>query len=166
MIAMDLTNLGEALHLGGSLDEAELLLREAFSLFEALGDPAGTGSVLHQLGRLALDRGNGEEARTLLVESLRLRWPAGERGAAIDTLEALAEVTWHLGDLDFAAALLQAAIIARTETGFARQPVYEDRFRHVLDAVCDRAARIGPRDLEETVAKAMGQSALRASFTI
>ena len=107
MIAADLANLGEARHLNGALDEAESLYREALALFESIGDPGGQGYVCSQLGLLALDRGNAAEARERLIESLRLRWHAGERGAAADTLEALAEATWKLGDTDLAATLVQ-----------------------------------------------------------
>ncbi|MCC2629788.1 MAG: putative ATPase, partial [Thermomicrobiales bacterium] len=89
MIAADLHNLGEAHHLSGSLDEAESLYREALALFDALGDVGGRGFALCHLGLLALDRGNPLDARELLLESLQLRWGAGLRGLATDTLEAL-----------------------------------------------------------------------------
>ena len=98
MIATDVANLGEAHHFSGSLDEAERLYREALTCFETLGDPRGQGFVLGQLGLLALDRGNPQEGCELLRASLKLRWRAGLRGPAADTLEALAEASWRLGD--------------------------------------------------------------------
>jgi predicted ATPase/class 3 adenylate cyclase len=142
MIAADLHNLGEARHLSGSLDEAEGLYREALDLFDALGDAGGRGFALCQLGLLALDRGNPLEARELLLESLKLRWNAGLRGLACDTLEALAEATWRLGDLDRAAMILRASSQLREETGVARQPVYEARYQRVVQAV----SAAGPQD--------------------
>jgi tetratricopeptide (TPR) repeat protein len=138
MIATDLANLGEARHLNGELDEAETHLREACELFEALGDLGGRAFAVSQLGLLTLDRGNAEQARKLLADGLRLRWQAGERGAAADTLEALAEVTWRLGDVTCAVELVAAASQLRDETGFARQPVYEQRYESVFAAIAER----------------------------
>ena len=145
MIATDFANLGEAQHLSGVLDEAERLYREALTLFEALGDPRGQGFVLGQIGLLALDRGNATEARELLCESLRLLWYAGLRGSAADMLQALAEATWRLGELDVAATLLQTADGLREETGLVRQPVYEVRYQRVLAAVGDHITYGVPR---------------------
>ena len=124
MIAADLHNLGEAHHLSGSLDEAEGLYREALALFDALGDVGGRGFALCHLGLLALDRGDPWAPESYCSRACA-RWSAGLRGLASDTLEALAEATWRLGDLDFAATLLQTANLLRDETGVARQPVYE-----------------------------------------
>jgi tetratricopeptide (TPR) repeat protein len=151
MIATDLANLGEAHHLSGSLDTAETLYQEARTLFEDLGDPVGRGYTLCQLGLLALDHGNVSEARTHLLESLQVRWSAGERGAAADTLEALAEASWQLGDLHSAAQLLHTGMRLRQETGLARLPVYETRFGRVLQAVDDLIAHLPPLDIDTVV---------------
>jgi tetratricopeptide (TPR) repeat protein len=161
MIATDFANLGEAHHLSGALDEAERLYCEALALFEALGDPRGQGFVLGQVGLLALDRGNPKEARELLRESLRLLWSAGLRGSAADALQALAEVTWRLGEMDFAATLLQTANRVREETGFVRQPVYEARYQRLLAAVGDHRPP-APPDLDQTVATVIQQSNIAA----
>jgi tetratricopeptide (TPR) repeat protein len=155
MIAADLHNLGEARHLSGSFDEAENLYREALGLFDALGDASGRGFTFCQLGLLALDRGNFLEARELLLESLKLRWNAGLRGLACDTLEALAEATWRLGDLDRAAMILRASSQLREETGVARQPVYETRYQQVVQAVSATAAQAERLDHDAFVAELM-----------
>jgi tetratricopeptide (TPR) repeat protein len=152
MIAADLHNLGEACHLSGSLDEAEALYQEALGLFDALGDAGGRGFALCHLGLLTLDRGNALEARELLLESLKLRWSAGLRGLACDTLEALAEATWRLGDLDSAATILLASSQLREETGVARQPVYEARYQRVVQAVSAAALQAEPLDHDALVA--------------
>jgi predicted ATPase/class 3 adenylate cyclase len=156
MIATDFANLGEAHHLSGSLDEAGRLYQEALTLFEALGDPRGQGFVMGQVGLLALDRGNLTEAQELLRESLRLLWRAGLRGSAADALQALAEVSWRLGELDVAATLLQTANRLREETGLVRQPVYEERYQRVLAAVSDHRPGSSP-DIDQTVATAIRQ---------
>jgi tetratricopeptide (TPR) repeat protein len=157
MIATDFANLGEAHHLSGALDEAERLYGDALTLFEALGDPRGKGFVLGQVGLLALDRGKPKEARELLRESLRLLWCAGLRGSAAQALEALAEASWRLRELDVAATQLQTADLLRDETGLVRQPVYEARYQRVLAAVRDRRSSASP-DVDQTVAAAIRQA--------
>ena len=160
MIATDLGNLGEALQLGGEVEKAEPLYQEALALFGALGDPGGRGWILNLLGLVALDRDNLEEAHKLLTESLQLRWSTGERGAAADTLDALAAVAWRLDDGERAALLLRAAVKLREETGVARQPVYETRYKSLLDAVGGIDAN-GGVDIDAAVAMAVNQPALR-----
>jgi predicted ATPase/class 3 adenylate cyclase len=135
MIASDTHNLGEAHHLSGAFDRAEVLYREALALFELLGDRRGRGFALCHLGLLALDRGDPAKARELLLQSLQLRWEAGLRASAADSLETLAEAWWKLGDAKLAATALHAALRLRKETGLARQPVYEQRYQQVAHAV-------------------------------
>jgi tetratricopeptide (TPR) repeat protein len=160
MIATDLANLGEARHLSQSLAEAASLYQDALARFDALGDPRGRGFVLHQLGLLALDRGNAAEARRFLGESLQLQWSAGLRDTTADTLEALAEVAWRLEDVDLAGTLLQAGTLLRHETGVARQPVYEARHQRLWQAVGDRVPAAESLDIDQTVAMAIDQPAL------
>jgi tetratricopeptide (TPR) repeat protein len=160
MIAADLHNLGEARHLSGSFDEAERLYREALALFDALGDAGGRAYALCHLGLLALDRGKPLESRELLLESLKLRWSAGLRGLACDTLEALAEATWQLGDLDRAALLLEASRQLREETGVARQPVYEKRYQQIVQAVSAGTPITEAIDVDAVVATFTGSSLL------
>jgi predicted ATPase len=166
MTAIDLGNLAESLHLSGATDEAEPLYRESLAMFEVLGDPSGQGSALSQLGLLALDGDDPEEAQRLLIESLRLRWNAGERGAAADTLEALAEATWRRGDLDSAAYLIQIATLVRAETGIARQPVYTKRYQPLLDAIAGITPQAVSPDIDNAVAKLIAQQPSRVSAAI
>jgi predicted ATPase/class 3 adenylate cyclase len=157
MIATDFANLGEAHHLNGSLEEAEPLYEDALARFEALGDPRGQGSLLTQLGLLALDRQHVAVARRLLRESLRLRLNTGQRGAAAETLEALAEATWCVGEREDAAKLLLAADRLRQETGLVRQPVYEVRYQRVRAALGDDLFPMPPLDIDQILATAIGR---------
>jgi hypothetical protein len=135
MIAADLTNLGETHALAGALDAAEPLYREAQRIYDGLGDPDGRGFVLSQLGRLALDRQQIDDALDLLVEGLRLRWEAGDRGGAADTLDSLAEVALTGGDVAWARSIAVTVECLRQEMGIRRLPVYEQRFLAVKAAV-------------------------------
>jgi predicted ATPase len=137
MTAADLGNLGEARYLAGALVEAEALYGEALEIYDSLGDPMGRGFVLSQLGRLALDRKQTEDAVTLLLDGLRHRWDAGDRGGAADTLDALAEAVVQSGDLNWATKIVVAGEALRAETGLARLPVYAERYAVVKDAIGD-----------------------------
>jgi predicted ATPase/class 3 adenylate cyclase len=150
MLAADLHNLGEAHHLDGALDEAERLYREALAIFDDLGDLRGRGFSFYQLGLLALDRGDPAGARQHLLDSLRLRWGAGLRASAAETLEALAEAEWRLGDDHLAAIALHAGERLRTESGLARQPVYEARYQRAAHAL-EGVAVAEPFDLDAAV---------------
>ena len=90
----------------------------------------------------------------MLRDSLQIRWQAGLRGAAADTLEALAEAAWRLDEGDAAATLLETANRLREETGFVRQPVYEERYQRVLAGVSGHRPA-APPDIEQTVAAAI-----------
>ena len=162
MIAADSHNFGEAHHLSGSLDEAEALYREALLLFESLGDLRGRGFALCHLGLLALDRGDPARARELLLDSLRLRWKAGLRGSAADSLEALAEALWKLGEATLAAAALHAGGQLRKETGLARQPVYEQRYQQVARALPTATPVVAPLDLDAAIGALLDRQALAA----
>jgi len=83
------------------------------------------------------------------------------RGSAADALQALAEVSWRLGELEVAATLLQTANRLREETGLVRQPVYEARYQRVLTAVSDHRPAASP-DIDQTVATAIRQSDIAA----
>ena len=135
MTAADLGNLGEARYLAGALADAEVLYQEALNIYESLGDPMGRGFVVSQLGRLALERKQTEAAVPLLLDGLRHRWDAGDRGGAADTLDALAEAAVQLGDLDWARTIVVAGEALRAETGLARLPVYAERYAAVKDAI-------------------------------
>ena len=135
MTAADLGNLGEVRYLAGAFADAEELYREALNIYESLGDPMGRGFVVSQLGRLALERKQTEAAVPLLLDGLRHRWDAGDRGGAADTLDALAEAAVQLGDLDWARTIVVAGEALRAETGLARLPVYAKRYAAVKDAI-------------------------------
>lgn len=135
MTAADLGNLGEARYLAGALEDAEALYREALGIYDSLGDPMGRGFVVSQLGRLALDRNQTDEAVKLLLDGLRHRWEAGDSIGAADTLDALAEAVVQTGDLDWARMAVAAGEALRAETGIARLPVYAKRFAAVRDAI-------------------------------
>ena len=159
MTAIVLANLGEAHHLGGDLDAAEPLYREALALSEQLGYAVGRAFVLNQLGLLALDRDSPAQARGLLLESLALRWNIGERGAAADTLEALADALVLLDEAKSAAEVLRLAAAVRTETGAVRSPAYDGRYQRVTDALGPIGTAMPATDIEANMSTILRQTA-------
>jgi hypothetical protein len=111
-----------------------------------------------QLGLLALDRQNAAVARSLLTESLTQRWITGQRGAAAETLEALAEAMWQLGAVDEGGKLLQTANLLREETGLAHQPVYAPRHERVRSALSGHLPSPESVDIDAVVGAVIGQT--------
>jgi tetratricopeptide (TPR) repeat protein len=90
--AMGLGNLGWAHYYLGDLPGALTFSTEAASLAEQYASSAPLGSARHLLGVLALQRGERDEAASLLAEALRLRWDLGDKWNLARVLEAVAAV--------------------------------------------------------------------------
>jgi predicted ATPase/DNA-binding SARP family transcriptional activator len=73
--------LGVIAQLAGDLDEADSHFNQAAALFRELGEPQGLRIVAHELGILAIERGDYTDARALLDEALAraraLDWDVG-----------------------------------------------------------------------------------------
>jgi len=66
-----------------SYDEARRLYQESLGIEQQLGDRAGVAISLHQLGRLAEEDGDLEEAERLFIESLATFEALGSPNAEI-----------------------------------------------------------------------------------
>jgi len=62
-----------------------------------LGNLAGKAVTLHQLGRLAQDRGDYGEAERLYRESLEIKERLGNLAGKAVTLHALGKLRWEQG---------------------------------------------------------------------
>jgi tetratricopeptide (TPR) repeat protein len=77
---------------------------------ERLGDLAGKAVTLHQLGRLAQDRGDYEEAERLYRESLEIKERLGNLAGKAATLYQLGVLRWGQGRKAEAEELLRQAL--------------------------------------------------------
>src|SRR5205823_8414303 len=99
--------LGQVLAELGRLQLAAQAVEESLGLSREIGDRGGEGAALNLLGHLARDRGEIENARTLLLTSLS-NPPVVPIGIAA-SLEGLAGVEAEHGHAAKAARLLGAA---------------------------------------------------------
>jgi len=116
-----LDRLAAAAQLIGRRDDAEQYWREALALQEQLGDHVGAAHTDCNLASIEKERGNYQEARRLLMQSLQYSAgaPPGEVRAA--ALEALCPVERRLGDSESAFARLAEAIRIREALGDTKQ---------------------------------------------
>ncbi len=79
-------------------------------LAQDLGDKSGVSRSLHQLGMLAQDMGDLDEARRLYQESLKIKQDLGDRSGVSKSLHQLGMLAQDTGDLDEAKRLYQESI--------------------------------------------------------
>jgi hypothetical protein len=85
------------------------LYTESLEIFRKEGHPQGMASGLHNLGLVALERGDPAEARAILLESLEIFRSLGARWNVGDVVAGLACVEVARGRLEDAARLFGAA---------------------------------------------------------
>jgi len=95
--------------LQGDLKSAQALLEESMAIWRCLEDRAGSATVLHLLGWMAVEQHDVTTARPLAEESLAIRRELGEPRGLADALALLAKVCAHEGD-PTARALLEESI--------------------------------------------------------
>ena len=93
-----LCNLAYLARLAGDVDEARLLVGDAVSMFQTLGDRDGEALALNHLGCLHRVRADYRAGRAALEQSLRLRRDIGDRRAIGLTLCNLGVLTAAEGD--------------------------------------------------------------------
>jgi Tfp pilus assembly protein PilF len=96
--AATLNNLGLVEQRIGSIAAAERTFREALALSEATGYRHGVAHASVSLGRLKLEQGHIDEARTLLAEALAVCERHNLKTREYEVHEALAEFFEKTGD--------------------------------------------------------------------
>lgn len=91
------------------LDQADRLYEESLTLNRRQADQAGIAKALHGLGLSAQLRDDYERARLLYEECLTLKRPIDHPETSI-TIGNLAQVVFHLGDVEHAIELLDESI--------------------------------------------------------
>ena len=118
--AVVLSHLGRILERQGELREALRQQEEAFARFRRLGDPGQSADALAQsavaLGRLGRP-GDLETARKRLEQVLQTRRRLGDRIAIAETLGAMSDLQYRLGDLAAARRLAGREAQMAADTG-------------------------------------------------
>jgi adenylate cyclase len=109
--------MGDLLRKRGAYAEAVTWLESARAGFEAVGDRAGTGQVLHFAGTLSAQQGQYEEARRLYEQSLAIRRELGDQAAIASLLNNLGILARFQSDYDQASALYEESLAIRRALG-------------------------------------------------
>jgi tetratricopeptide (TPR) repeat protein len=96
-LANNLNVLASALRLSGQLDEAEIHLREAHAIAQALGHQEGVASFTGNLAELALAREQWPEAERLAREALKLAEDISHQGLIAFDCQCLATALTRQG---------------------------------------------------------------------
>jgi len=96
--------LGETLRLGGRVAEAEALVREGLQIAATTRDGGSLGIALRELGALAVERGELEEAHYLFAESYESLYARHDYAVAGRSRAMLVRVEIARGDLAAASA--------------------------------------------------------------
>lgn len=94
-LAVALDRLGTVAHAAGAWDEDDELYTLSHARWRRLGDDANSAWSLLNEGRLAMDRDELADARTLLRAGLALRRVDGHRPGLICLFEAFATLAWR-----------------------------------------------------------------------
>jgi predicted ATPase/class 3 adenylate cyclase len=97
----------------GMYDDAMAWLEQAQAAFQALGDEAGVGQVLHIEGTVAAQQGNPQRARQLYGASLDVRRKLDDRPQIANSLNNLGIVARSLDDLELARRLYEESLEIR-----------------------------------------------------
>jgi non-specific serine/threonine protein kinase len=90
-------------------------------LYRECDDKRGVANALGDLGSLALDRGDYEQASSLLEESLRLHRELGSREDVIGVLDGLGVLASAKGDRDQAISFFSEALVLSRGLGNVRR---------------------------------------------
>ncbi len=109
------TAIGELHRKQGMYEDAVIWLERARTGFEALGDEAGVGQVVHIEGSVAAQQGEFARARELYGESLALRRKLDDRPQIANLLNNLGIVARSSGDATLARSLYEESLALRRE---------------------------------------------------
>lgn len=108
--------LGAMARREGRLDEAKELVERAYAMLDLMTErvaPHGLAMVLSQLGRVAVARGELEDARGYAVRSVELALNTEDMPVASGIVEATADVDLLAGEYELAARTLGIAAAMR-----------------------------------------------------
>jgi tetratricopeptide (TPR) repeat protein len=115
-------NLGLQARRRGDYTQAQDLHEEALAVYREAGHGSYVGRALYALASLALEQGQLERGRTLLLEAFQTAEQVGDRPMLILCLVATAQLAVRQEEGTRAAWLLGAAEAANARTGAAWDP--------------------------------------------
>jgi tetratricopeptide (TPR) repeat protein len=131
-IASTVNRLGEAAHALGDFAGASVLYEQAWQLARAVGNPKLLPWPPHDLGCLALDRGDYPAARALLAESLTIWRDHSDAMGTVYSLLAFARLAAAVGRPERALRLAGAATGLADALGLRLAPTYRLGFERRL----------------------------------
>ena len=159
--ATALRNLGLLENIQGNFLEARTLLEESLLIWREMGMEGKTGAAwtLIFLGDAALNNGEAEWARSLYEESIAILREPGDANFLAYSIRRLAQLLWHEGEYEAAAALCKESLNWNLEVsdprgvmaclaGFAAIAVAEVKYQHaaqLMSAVETQLASQGIR---------------------
>jgi tetratricopeptide (TPR) repeat protein len=150
-------NSAEILLNQGRYDEAEPRLREALEVWQSMGYSGGVADVLGNLGRLALNRGDVDEALRLFEEVHQLFKAAGD-AREVGASGALAECLLRKGSVTEALALVEGSLRREALSGDTAFAAMLHRLRGYANVALGRIADAWA-DFDESLAVARGMGA-------
>jgi tetratricopeptide (TPR) repeat protein len=127
----------------GDLDAARSLLEESLAIRRELGDEAGAGSSLGNLGVLAFERGDLDDAESRFLEELELDRMHGNEWGACAALDSLAAVAIERGDHERAHELNREMLASAQRVRDQELIAFGLEKAAILAAVENKAARAG-----------------------
>jgi len=118
-LGYSLGRLGTMLARAGRLEEAAIVLAEAFPVLEHANLPKPLGRYFEAIGFLAARAGDLGGARMHFEKALSLYRQLGADAAALGMLLNLADITWTLGDLDATLAATVGTVAGLRESPLA-----------------------------------------------
>jgi CHAT domain-containing protein/Tfp pilus assembly protein PilF len=146
-----LNNLGQLLWRLHHFDRAESRMKSALELYRGLGDKRGEAVALHYLGLIARERGNLDEARSMLDQARQVSLDYGLRDYAVDSLYELAKLELAAGNTTRAKSLVEDAIplleaVRSRVPGAELRASFYARRRNLLEVLVTIAMRPDNKD--------------------
>lgn len=148
------------------LTQAATLFDQVLATARAAGDVVRIADMANQLGVIALEQGDDEQARLAFRESFEVNQHLHDHPRACGALVGAATVCLHRGQRSQAAGLLGAAMAMRERTGGRMQPIVEGWIERVMTDLGPVMHDASLRAAWETGASWSFDDALLAGLTV
>lgn len=112
-----LFGLAISLTFGGDNTQARKLLQQSPTLCVEIENRPGEAGVLHALGRIESQQGNGAAARTFFEQALALEKQSGDKRGTVTTLQTLGNLEFREGNRDQAESNFREGLAIAQQIG-------------------------------------------------